>query len=317
MLEPDLAKCIHTAQGFELRTVQAAPNREAYEAGMKAKLDDIANKRAQRANRQMPNGLQLNPNMPQNNMQNMPNNGMGNMNMPNGGMGMSGGQMNGNESMQQNSGFPAHLQRPMQPSPIPPTQQPNIMDPSALQQTPMQPQMPNMSSGQAQQQPNMHQSGSGEVNMQEVKQLAHNMYQKMPDEAKTQLRIRAMSSLNDQQRANAASAPGDPVVLRFLMQKAHDLVKNGSKGGRQGPVPQQAGAGMQMGGQHNMGVGNPSQTPVSQASVPDFTTILGQQANALKQMESGGEVVPASNNCLLYTSPSPRDGLLSRMPSSA
>ena len=31
----------------------------------------------------------------------------------------------------------------------------------------------------------------------------------------------------------------------------------------------------------------------------------------------GVQKVPVSKNCLLYTSPSPRDGLLSRMPSSA
>ena len=31
----------------------------------------------------------------------------------------------------------------------------------------------------------------------------------------------------------------------------------------------------------------------------------------------GGNLDAQSNNCLLYTSPSPRDGLLSRMPSSA
>ena len=30
-----------------------------------------------------------------------------------------------------------------------------------------------------------------------------------------------------------------------------------------------------------------------------------------------GEIVALDRNCLLYTSPSPRDGLLSRMPSSA
>ena len=32
---------------------------------------------------------------------------------------------------------------------------------------------------------------------------------------------------------------------------------------------------------------------------------------------NGNQIVSASNGCLLYTSPSPRDGLLSRMPSSA
>ena len=33
--------------------------------------------------------------------------------------------------------------------------------------------------------------------------------------------------------------------------------------------------------------------------------------------EHGGELIDQGHNCLLYTSPSPRDGLLSRMPSSA
>ena len=36
----------------------------------------------------------------------------------------------------------------------------------------------------------------------------------------------------------------------------------------------------------------------------------------LRVIKRNGSVVPY-NDCLLYTSPSPRDGLLSRMPSSA
>ena len=35
------------------------------------------------------------------------------------------------------------------------------------------------------------------------------------------------------------------------------------------------------------------------------------------QVESYGQRMPLNQVCLLYTSPSPRDGLLSRMPSSA
>ena len=45
-----------------------------------------------------------------------------------------------------------------------------------------------------------------------------------------------------------------------------------------------------------------------------------QAANYMKQMKIGDECLfyhSVSENCLLYTSPSPRDGLLSRMPSSA
>ena len=40
---------------------------------------------------------------------------------------------------------------------------------------------------------------------------------------------------------------------------------------------------------------------------------------AIAQQHDTGEVLMLAwmNNCLLYTSPSPRDGLLSRMPSSA
>ena len=45
------------------------------------------------------------------------------------------------------------------------------------------------------------------------------------------------------------------------------------------------------------------------------------RAHALNLKDSGVDVVvglrPDSSTCLLYTSPSPRDGLLSRMPSSA
>ena len=43
--------------------------------------------------------------------------------------------------------------------------------------------------------------------------------------------------------------------------------------------------------------------------------------NCIEVIEKAGfgafEILPASRVCLLYTSPSPRDGLLSRMPSSA
>ena len=44
-----------------------------------------------------------------------------------------------------------------------------------------------------------------------------------------------------------------------------------------------------------------------------------QLAQALKELglQAGDRVATLCWNCLLYTSPSPRDGLLSRMPSSA
>ena len=43
----------------------------------------------------------------------------------------------------------------------------------------------------------------------------------------------------------------------------------------------------------------------------------GALAALLAELGEGGVVAIESRGCLLYTSPSPRDGLLSRMPSSA
>ena len=40
-----------------------------------------------------------------------------------------------------------------------------------------------------------------------------------------------------------------------------------------------------------------------------------REKGLIKEIKSDN--TPVSNGCLLYTSPSPRDGLLSRMPSSA
>ena len=39
--------------------------------------------------------------------------------------------------------------------------------------------------------------------------------------------------------------------------------------------------------------------------------------NAYLRIDTDGSITILVDNCLLYTSPSPRDGLLSRMPSSA
>ena len=50
----------------------------------------------------------------------------------------------------------------------------------------------------------------------------------------------------------------------------------------------------------------------------DRTTILAEwQDDADKTLVRNQYMEAKDNNCLLYTSPSPRDGLLSRMPSSA
>ena len=46
----------------------------------------------------------------------------------------------------------------------------------------------------------------------------------------------------------------------------------------------------------------------------DFTTTAGNTTTLVNVPVKEGDVI---DGCLLYTSPSPRDGLLSRMPSSA
>ena len=60
----------------------------------------------------------------------------------------------------------------------------------------------------------------------------------------------------------------------------------------------------------------PSKTPgqMFAGGTPNFNEATGQPASGGK---GGGAQTPPSMACLLYTSPSPRDGLLSRMPSSA
>ena len=52
--------------------------------------------------------------------------------------------------------------------------------------------------------------------------------------------------------------------------------------------------------------------------LPDLRRVFqyhGAEHKAINALEAGADLTP--QNCLLYTSPSPRDGLLSRMPSSA
>ena len=59
--------------------------------------------------------------------------------------------------------------------------------------------------------------------------------------------------------------------------------------------------------------GDPTTLPPPGAPAPGAVEQLGTAAS-----QAGAVAVDAANKaCLLYTSPSPRDGLLSRMPSSA
>ena len=58
-------------------------------------------------------------------------------------------------------------------------------------------------------------------------------------------------------------------------------------------------------------LGSPGEAP------PLFTPQLGLSTEELRAEQAKGGINPEAYFCLLYTSPSPRDGLLSRMPSSA
>ena len=56
-------------------------------------------------------------------------------------------------------------------------------------------------------------------------------------------------------------------------------------------------------------------------SIREFLDDYGPMSNLMRLLRGHDEEVPSMSpglgTCLLYTSPSPRDGLLSRMPSSA
>jgi hypothetical protein len=329
-------KCISIAESFEERTFHESANKEEYFEKMQKKMNEINQKRQQAAQALQANhlGMPMNNNnmgMPPNgmgNLNNMQTAGMGgmNMNMNNMGMGMNMNMNMGNNALgmgmpnggQQN--FPAQLQRPMQPSPIPPqqNQQPpnNTLDPAALQNPQMtqqmpQQQMPNMAQNMPQQTPRQQQPPNMSMNMNgqaamsggvpsgpEIMAHAQKMYDSVPEQKKVQLRTGLLANMNEQQRANA-SKDGDP-LFKFMISKAKEaLVKQRQSRLSQGAA--QTGVSMQMGNNLGGNTNNAQQTPVSQAGATrfDFSSIMGQQANAIKSQESGEQVVPASNNATM------------------
>ena len=83
-----------------------------------------------------------------------------------------------------------------------------------------------------------------------------------------------------------------------------------------------------IGSSANDGTGDPLRTAFTKINA-NFTELYGSTAEANDLVEdttpvlggdldtAGKDIVGPSNACLLYTSPSPRDATLSRMPSSA
>ena len=53
------------------------------------------------------------------------------------------------------------------------------------------------------------------------------------------------------------------------------------------------------------------------STLTNFPEMMDGRVKTLHPNVHGGLLAKRDDNCLLYTSPSPRDGLLSRMPSSA
>ena len=68
-------------------------------------------------------------------------------------------------------------------------------------------------------------------------------------------------------------------------------------------------------GHNNLANGNFSPIIYSQKVQKFFRT--ASVVEAITNTDYAGEIENFGDTCLLYTSPSPRDGLLSRMPSSA
>ncbi|KAF2764721.1 hypothetical protein EJ03DRAFT_355526 [Teratosphaeria nubilosa] len=287
----EVSKVLQIAITFENNSIKQATSKEHYDQMLQGKLEDVRKKRESQAMQMMPQGhFNMNPNvgMGQHGMPNM--NGMG-INMQNGGnMMMPNGQMNmnlGGNSGQANSAFPAHLQRQMQPSPR--TQQPGAMDPSALQSATSQNHLPNMGQQNPQQgQMTLQQGGQGpqmQNNSQQALMMrARQMYNNMTEENRNTLRQRLNHTLSPQEQELDKQHGRDP-LFRMLMKRI-------SQSNRQAML-QQNGGNMQPGNQQTMMGGN---VPQQNGGPPNFDFITGQQANALKQQESGELVVPASNN---------------------
>ena len=58
-----------------------------------------------------------------------------------------------------------------------------------------------------------------------------------------------------------------------------------------------------------------SSIPIPEGSIADKDAFIETLPEGKPLVQK--ELIPVTNNCLLYTSPSPRDATLSRMPSSA
>lgn len=269
-LEGDVSKCLQTAIRFERETISQAPNAEVYNHGIGRKLNEITQKRNQNG------GGMMNGNGPQ----------------------MGPGHMSGDPSMNQNGGHMAQRvqqqQQQQQQTPNMAAQQGQM--PNAMNQLGAPSMQPSMSQSSHQQQPQMNatpnpQQGSQlpPPTQQEIQEAASRLMASIPEEKRQNLRAQIMRSMNEQQRQQHSSAGRDPLAP-FLMNKARQDIMARRAAQANGGQPQQN---MQMA---NAGGVNMAQAGSQQGNSFDFTAIMGQQANAMRQQESGEQVVPASNN---------------------
>lgn len=288
-------KCINTAKEFEHKTIADSPDSQEYANRMKMKNEEAQARRQAQVNQMQQHGafagMPMNANAA--NFNTATDNNMGGMNVPNGGMVMPNGQMGPNVG-QQNPAFPAHLQRQMQPTPLPPQQQQqqNLMDPSAFQQ----PQMPNAMQANGPPNPMMSQAlnqglpgqaSAPQIPNEDIMHMAKQMYDRVPEMQRNQVRLKILSTLPPEQVEQMSSQRGDPIMMRFFALRARDTLLKQRMG------QQQSNGNMQMGGNPNAG---PMQQSGQMGGNIDFSSIMGQQATALKLQESGEQVVPASNN---------------------
>jgi len=322
LLHQDAQRCIQIGEQFEERAFLDSPTKEAYFEMIKVKLFEIRAHREKTTQQSIQNG-QLNvpmgnngnsgmqnnmgnTNMGMNMMQNPGMSGMGmnmggnmNMNMNQGidmsntSMGMPNGQtaMNG---LQQSQNFPAQLQRQMQSSSLPQhlqgPQQHTTMDPAALRNPQMQPQMPNMKP----QAPNMSQGGQLiQPTEDEIKVRARSINAQLTEERRGAFRNHLFSQMSEQQRQDHQANNRDPVNQGLYDKARGSLIRE--KKGLAPPTGQQSGNNMAMQNQMQGSMGIAANS-LQQTSQPDFSTITGLQANAIRSQESGGEVVPASNH---------------------
>jgi hypothetical protein len=281
LLKPDLSELetMRVSLQFETHNFMTAPSKEQYHHQIRQKLLMMTSARQQQLQRVAGGMAGMNGQI----------NGMNpaQMNM----MGQMGQQAPRQGTPQQfNPAFPnAHLQRPMQVSPVPPAQGQPTMGANGANP-------PNMNQAQNNQQPNL-QPNQSQTNPQQH-QLINQWAKKLMETCNDEVRLKFEADVQAwpaERKQHLLSQRIDPLFVRFR-QHAEMMFRSGRLN-QQGLNPNAAAAMQQGAGQQNR---MPNQQMNMNQRQPnqefDFTEITNRQIEAMRSQDQGTTVVPASNN---------------------